>query len=122
VRAYDISSIVSPGDVADTQAYYAGYSVQQINTTRVCLRYVPSACVEAKGADACVTEAVNALLAEEAAARQPRRSGTNVAAIAAPVAIAGGSWCCVCTFSQTCNTSLQELHSVGPCADSNSSR
>jgi hypothetical protein len=106
VRAYDISSIVSPGDVADTQAYYAGYSVQQINTTRVCQRYVPTACVDAKGADLCVTEAVNALLAEEAAAKQPRQSGANVAAIAAPVAIAGELALCLHHMSRLKVTAL----------------
>uniref|UniRef100_A0A383VVN5 Protein kinase domain-containing protein n=1 Tax=Tetradesmus obliquus TaxID=3088 RepID=A0A383VVN5_TETOB len=89
LRASDVSSIVSPGDVADTQAYYAGYSVQQLNTTRVCLSYVSEACVAEKGGDLCVNEVVNALLAEEAAARQGGRRGVNVAAIAAPVVVAG---------------------------------
>ncbi|WIA13933.1 hypothetical protein OEZ85_002503 [Tetradesmus obliquus] len=89
VRASDVSSIVSPGDVADTQAYYAGYSVQQLNTTRVCLSYVSEACVAEKGGDLCVNEAVNALLAEKAAARQGGGRSVNVAAIAAPVVVAG---------------------------------
>lgn len=89
LRASDVSSIVSPGDVADTQAYYAGYSVQQLNTTRVCLSYVSEACVAERGGDLCLNEAVNALLAEEAAARQGGGRGVNVAAIAAPVVVAG---------------------------------
>jgi hypothetical protein len=75
--------------VADTQADYAGYSIQQLNTTRVCLSYVSADCVEAKGGDPCVTEAVNALLAEEDAARQRGGHTTNVAAIVAPVVVGG---------------------------------
>ncbi|KAF6263889.1 hypothetical protein COO60DRAFT_308019 [Scenedesmus sp. NREL 46B-D3] len=96
VSAIDTSSVVSPGDVADTQQYYAGYSVQQINTTRICLSFVPSECVEAKGADPCVIDAVNALLAAEAdaAAAQAGTGGTNVAAIVAPVVVGESRACC----------------------------
>jgi hypothetical protein len=52
------------------------------------MSYVSADCVAVKGGDPCVTEAVNALLAEEAAARAGRK-GTNVAAIVAPVVVGG---------------------------------
>lgn len=87
VHAVDVAGVVTPGDVADTSAYYAGYVITQTNATRVCLEYVSPDCVTSKGSDQCVTDAVNAMLAAEA---RPAGAGQPpLAAIVAPVVVGG---------------------------------
>jgi hypothetical protein len=62
IRGIDVTYFVGPVDVPDT-TYYAGYSMTQLNTTRVCETYVSDECVAKKGAGACVEEQVRGLFA-----------------------------------------------------------
>lgn len=58
IRGIDVTYFVGPVDVPDT-TYYAGYTMTQLNTTRVCETYVSDECVAKKGAEACVQEQVS---------------------------------------------------------------
>lgn len=80
----DVSTFVNPGDVTETRSFDAGYTLVQINTTRVCLAYVSDACVAQSGVDACVIAVVDQILAQQDGAGRP-----PIAAIVAPVVIAG---------------------------------
>jgi hypothetical protein len=57
IRALDLQYFVGPVDVPDT-TYFAGYSMRQVNSTRVCETYVSDECVAKKGAEVCVDEQV----------------------------------------------------------------
>lgn len=57
IHAIDLRYFVGPVDVPDT-TYYAGYSMLQMNTTRICETYVSDECVAKRGADVCVNEQV----------------------------------------------------------------
>ena len=57
IHAVNLRYFVGPVDVPDTN-YYAGYTMVQLNSTRVCETYVSDECVIKKGADVCVMEQV----------------------------------------------------------------
>lgn len=63
IRAIDVRYFVGPVDVVETN-YYAGYSMRQINTTRVCETYVSDECVARKGPEVCVDEQVRCACAQ----------------------------------------------------------
>lgn len=57
IRAIDLRYFVGPVDVPDT-TYFAGYSMRQTNSTRICETYVSDECVAKKGAEVCVVKQV----------------------------------------------------------------
>lgn len=57
IHATELHYFVGPVDVPDTN-YYSGYSMVQINSTRICETYVSDECVIKRGADVCVMEQV----------------------------------------------------------------
>lgn len=57
ILAVNARYFVGPVDVPDSN-YYAGYTMWQLNTTRICETYVSDECVWKKGPEACVEEQV----------------------------------------------------------------
>lgn len=57
IRGRDLRYFVGPVDVPDT-TYFAGYSMHQTNSTRICETYVSDECVAKKGAEVCVVKQV----------------------------------------------------------------
>lgn len=91
IRALDLRYFVGPVDVPDT-TYFAGYSMRQVNSTRVCETYVSDECVAKKGAEVCVDEQIDILTAPRSTEQQQQQqqpSGSNLAAIVAPSVIGG---------------------------------
>lgn len=60
IRGVDVTYFVGPVDVPDT-TYYVGYTMTQLNTTRICETYVSDECVAKRGAEACVKDQVRLL-------------------------------------------------------------
>lgn len=85
IRSLDFAYFVGPSDVEEFQMY-AGYYLVHRNVTRVCVSYIPEDCLLTSTADACLNQAIQSHLDQEAGLVAGK---VNLAAVIAGPVVSG---------------------------------